>query len=598
MSGNYAPAVSIADAIKYKNHTDDCIKEVDAAIVRFMTMQRQLIAQKDYIEACTTSALGDTVVTVSGKIVDYRVKLYKHRDFIGKSVEGTWVSAGFAHSLFVNNLGNVYSFGDNSEYQLGRTTDSDYDGTPTLLSNIGHVIAISASNYHSLVLDVYGNVFSFGDNYYGQLGHGDNTKCLVPTKIENIIGDKKIIAISGGPNHSLVLDNAGNVYSFGRNANGELGHGDITNLLFPKKIESTFGHLKIIAISAGHTHNLVLDDAGNVYSWGYNGTGGLGHGDTDHLLFPKKIESTFGHLKIIAISAGSFHSLVLDNAGKVYSFGRNDMGQLGQGDTDTRRVPTKIPGLTNIRAISAGGYHSLVLDNARNVYSFGLGEKGQLGHGNTTNRLGPTPITAISNATAISAGFEHSLVVNKDNRVYSFGKNDRGQAGVGTSAKYSPGIISNDTTAPPSSRGTERFSSPPVVKSEGGYNIPIFNSSQILPGFTNSVNDPERIALTTSDKEVFNGVDIIGTKQFLIGVNAILTHPNNISETLVPGTYPYSAGAKHALSTGVLKGLLMQGNEDIPPAASYNTIVNAIPDNGTDSNNKDHFEVIRGFGLN
>ena len=163
-----------------------------------------------------------------------------------------------------------------------------------------------------------------------------------------------------------------------------------------------------------------------------------------------------------------------------------------------------------------------------------------------------------------------------------------------------------------------------AIKSGGGLKVPIFNSSQILPGVTTSVDDPERIVLTsvlTSYKEVFNGVDIIGTKQFLIGVNSILTHPNNISETLVTGvdvdqpyermvtasdlrkfntgnvTYPYSAGAKHALSTGVLKGLLMQGNENITGTASKTTILTAIPTDGTDSNNKDHFKKIRGFGL-
>lgn len=118
-----------------------------------------------------------------------------------------------------------------------------------------------------------------------------------------------------------------------------------------------------------------------------------------------------------------------------------------------------------------------------------------------------------------------------------------------------------------------------AIKSGGGHQTPIFTNDQILSESVATDNDPKRIVLT-SDKEVFNGVDITGTKQFLIGVNAILTHPNNISETLVPGSdvdqpyksmvgtdkyrvphvagpNPYSAGAKHALSTGFLKGLLM-----------------------------------------
>jgi hypothetical protein len=63
------------------------------------------------------------------------------------------------------------------------------------------------------------------------------------------------------------------------------------------------------------------------------------------------------------------------------------------------------------------------------------------------------------------------------------------------------------------------------------------------------------------------------------------------------GAQPYTPGLKHALSTGVLKGLLMQGNENITGKASKDIIVTAIPDNGKDSNNKVHFKKIRGFGL-
>jgi alpha-tubulin suppressor-like RCC1 family protein len=612
-SRTYAYPITVSDAMDTMKNVDDCIKEIDVLLHRLAIMDKQLIAQKEYIELGLARA---------SSVVDYRVKLYKHSAY-NYTVNGVdlAVSAGSTHSLFVNNLGNVYSFGDNSKKQLGRVTaPSDHDGARRFVSNIGHVIAISAGNYHSLGLDGYGNVYSFGDNYYGQLGHGNTTNRLEPQRIAGIIENKKIIAISAGNWHSLGLDNAGNVYSWGYNSSGQLGHGNTTNRLVPTKIENIIGYKKIIEISAGSMHNLVLDDGGNVYSWGYNYYGNLGHGDTTTRLEPKKIVKIIGGKKIRAISAGFLQNLVLDNAGKVYSFGRNIDGELGHGSDKIYNVPTHITDISNATAISSGGRHSLVLDGYGNVYSFGLGQEGQLGHVDTGNRHVPAHITAISNATAISAGAQHSLVVNKYNQVYSFGKNDRGQAGVGASATSPITMIFNDTTAPIYSLDTDRDPLRPIVKSEGGYNIPIFNSIQIC-SWTDSVNDPERIVLAADYTEVFNGVDIIGTKQFLIGVNSILTHPNNINQTLVTGgdvdqpyelmvaanayrvfntgTYPYSAGAKHALSTGVLKGLLMQGNENITGTASYNTILTAIPNTGqdVDTSSTEHFKKIRGFGL-
>ena len=518
MSGNYAPAVSIADAIKYKNHTDDCIKEVDAAIVRFMTMQRQLIAQKDYIEACTTSALGDT--GVSDKTVDYRAKLYKHRAFIGKSVEGTWVykmDAGGMHSLVLDHAGKVHSFGDGNAGQLGLNSTT-IKMTPQLIAEIidgKTIIEISAGAFHSLVLGDMGDVYSFGYGWLGRLGHGDNYSSYRPQKIEHL-GGTKIKAISAGGNHSLVLDHAGKVHSFGENGYGQLGLNSTTNKMTPQLIAEIIGGKTIIEISAGQHHSLVLDDVGDVYSFGRGIYGQLGHGDDNNINLPKKIDMPTSAKTIVAISAGFLYNHVLDNMGNVYSFGENGYGQLGRGNDHNINVPAKTDDITAYWVI-------------------------------------PDP----------HAGANPML-----------------------------NAIIGDYLTPAAKRASK-----------------LFNSSQILPGVTTSDVDPERIVLT-DDKEVFNGVDITGTKQFLIGVNSILTHPNNISETLVPGsdvdqpyktgTYPYRAGAKHELSTGVLKGLLMQGNENITGTASYNTIVNAIPNTGkdVDTSSTEHFKKIRGFGLN
>ena len=85
--------------------------------------------------------------------------------------------------------------------------------------------------------------------------------------------------------------------------------------------------------------------------------------------------------KIVSISAGDNHSLLLDKQGDVYSFGNNGSGQLGRQTLkdNSAQIPTKIPELNNIIAMSAGSLHSLLLDKQGNVYSFGDNRFGQLG---------------------------------------------------------------------------------------------------------------------------------------------------------------------------------------------------------------------------
>ncbi len=107
----------------------------------------------------------------------------------------------------------------------------------------------------------------------------------------------------------------------------------------------------IISISAGAYHSLVLNNMGEVYSFGANNNGRLGLGNSYHENIPKLIPTL---KNIISISTGYYHSLALDRDGKVYGFGSNTSARLGLTD-DTLFIPTLIPTLENIISISAGG---------------------------------------------------------------------------------------------------------------------------------------------------------------------------------------------------------------------------------------------------
>jgi alpha-tubulin suppressor-like RCC1 family protein len=236
---------------------------------------------------------------------------------------------------------------------------------------------IAAGNYHSLFLDTEGNVWATGSNKDGQLGLGDNVNNVqVSTKIDTLPAIK---AVAARNNHSLFLDNEGNVWATGCNNYGRLGLGDNTVRTVPTKIDNM---PPIKTIVAGYDYSLMLDEEGNVWVTGadyYFGRLGIGFN-----MVPTRINNM---PPIKAIAAGYYHSLFLDNEGNVWATGRNKDGQLGLGDNLDRTISTKIEGMQPIKGVAAGIFHILFLDSDGNVWAIGNNEEGQLGLGNNVNTV-------------------------------------------------------------------------------------------------------------------------------------------------------------------------------------------------------------------
>ena len=226
----------------------------------------------------------------------------------------------------------------------------------------------AGGTYHSLVV-ANGELWSFGDGSYGQLGHDDNANQKLPKKVE-ALSKHRIEMIAAGGFHSLVVAD-GELFTFGKGDFGQLGHGSFSHQALPKKVEAMRSK-RIEDITAGDEYSLVLA-GGELFSFGANDFGQLGHGDSQDSAVPKKVE-WFSGKHIMLMSAGGFHSLVLADD-ELFSFGNSLYGELGHGDEQEQKLPKKIDRFMKkrIEMIAAGGNHSLVVADGE-LWSFGNGQ--------------------------------------------------------------------------------------------------------------------------------------------------------------------------------------------------------------------------------
>ncbi|MCN9243591.1 Ig-like domain repeat protein [Streptomyces sp. RY43-2] len=294
--------------------------------------------------------------------------------------------------------------------------------------------APSASAQQSPPTDI---ALAWGINDFGQVGDGTTIQRDAPVNVHLPAG-VELIAVSGGERHSLGLTSDGRVLAWGLNGQGELGDGTRTDRLTPVETLLPAG-VHATAIAAGGEHSMALTSDGRVFAWGYNSSGQVGDGTTINRLTPVEVHLPAG-TQVTAIAAGLLHSMALTSDGRVLAWGFNRYGQVGDGTTTDRLTPVEVhlPAGVQVTAIAAGDLHSLALTSDGRVLAWGFNSSGQLGDGTTTDRLTPVEVhlPAGVQVTGISGGDAHSLALTSDGRVLAWGNNGFGQLGDGTTTTH------------------------------------------------------------------------------------------------------------------------------------------------------------------
>jgi len=296
-----------------------------------------------------------------------------------------------------------------------------------------YLSASCGSSHTAVILKKTGNVVTWGRGEDGQLGHGDAESQNLPTIVQ-ALNDKECDEVVCGAEYTIAVSRSKEmIWSWGWGDFGRLGHGNPMDIFLPKQV-SNLCNVKIKMVACGDSHTMVITGSGEVFSFGRNQNGQLGLGTRIDCMLPTKIAAMKGH-EAVSIACGAEHTVACTSAGKTFAWGWGLYGNLGHGDNKDRLHPTEVLGLSGIKTVACGWRHSCAVTNEGELYTFGWSKYGQLGHGDNEISDKPKMVRALEGkrVTSVSGGWRHMLAADSSGKVYACGWNQYGQLGLGHS---------------------------------------------------------------------------------------------------------------------------------------------------------------------
>ena len=320
----------------------------------------------------------------------------------------------------------------------------------------------SAGNQGGIAIQSNGTMWGWGASSFGQLGFGDSTTRSSPVQIGTLNTWNNV---SSREYATIAKKTDGTLWGWGLNTNGQLGLRDFTDRSSPVQI----GTLNTWTgdISAGQIATMMIRGDGTLWGMGYHLYGMLGWGSSSMELLPIDSETTW-----VSGSTGQSHTVAIKNNGTMWSWGLNISGQLGEGpigSANNKRSPVQIGVLTTWKNAKAGGSFSMAIKTDDTIWSWGINSSGQLGDGTTLLRSVPTQIGGFAWKN-FYPGLSHTIAIRSEGTLWGWGQNFLGQLGDNTATNKSSPVQIGTLTNWSSAATTAGYSAYPftaAIKTDG-----------------------------------------------------------------------------------------------------------------------------------
>ncbi|KAG8370436.1 hypothetical protein BUALT_Bualt14G0116600 [Buddleja alternifolia] len=318
------------------------------------------------------------------------------------------IGCGVRHAALVTRQGEVFTWGEESGGRLGHGIEKDFS-RPRLVDFLAvtNIDFVACGEFHTCALSTSGDLYTWGDGTHnaGLLGHGNDVSHWIPKRVSGPLEGLQVLSIACGTWHSALATSSGKLFTFGDGMFGALGHGNRESVQYPKEIESLSG-LKAIAVSCGVWHTAAIIEVTNqsganacsrkLFTWGDGDKNRLGHGNKETYLLPTCVSALIDY-NIHQIACGHNITVALTTSGHVFTMGSNTYGQLGCPQSNGKSPSLVQDRLVGefVEQITCGAHHVAVLTTRSEVYTWGRGANGRLGHGDVEERNVPTLVEAL-----------------------------------------------------------------------------------------------------------------------------------------------------------------------------------------------------------
>jgi alpha-tubulin suppressor-like RCC1 family protein len=357
----------------------------------------------------------------------------------------------------VDALGDVYLWGEGlGEGLLGGGTYKTENGSGRKMDSllpkhlesavVLDVHNIACGRSHCALVNRQGEVFCWGEESGGRLGHGVLVDVAHPQLVESL-ASTCVEQVACGEYHTCAVTRIGDLYTWGDGTRsfGLLGQGNDFCHWMPKRVQMPEG-VKVSTVACGPWHTALITSSGQLFTFGDGTFGTLGHGDNLSVSIPKEIESLKG-LRTVKVACGAWHTAAVIEvimgysdtnvcpSGKLFTWGDAEKGRLGHGDKGQKNVPTCVAALVDydFRQVACGHSLTVALTTSGTVFTMGSTVYGQLGDPQATGKC-PFPVKGNlweEFVEDIACGSHHVAALTSKMEVYTWGKGANGRLGHG-----------------------------------------------------------------------------------------------------------------------------------------------------------------------